>query len=177
MAKLSRIGTRNAYFTLSILIGTGCLLAPAQAQTNNSATAARSGGVEEVVVTAERRSVSIQNTAIAITAITADSLEKSNVMQLADINGMVPSLEVTKTSGFETNVSIRGVGSETPENAPITTPGVSLFVDGVYIANTISLDQSLFDLERMEVLRGPQGVLYGQSSIGGAINLISKQPA
>ena len=116
MAKLSRIGTRNAYFTLSILIGTGCLLAPAQAQTNNSATAARSGGVEEVVVTAERRSVSIQNTAIAITAITADSLEKSNVMQLADINGMVPSLKSQKHR-LETNVSIRGVGSETPENA------------------------------------------------------------
>lgn len=176
MAKLSRLGARNAYFTLSILVGTGCLVAPAQAQTNSAAPAARTGGVEEVVVTAQRRSVSIQNTAIAITALTADSLEKSNVTQLSNINGLVPSLSVTSTSGFETNVSIRGVGNETPENAPVTTPGVSLFIDGVYIANTISLDESLFDLERMEVLRGPQGVLYGQSSIGGAINLISKQP-
>ena len=74
-------------------------------------------------------------------------------------------------------VAIRGVGSETPENAPTTSPGVSLFIDGVYIANTISLDETLFDLEQMEVLRGPQGVLYGQSSIGGAINLVTRQPS
>lgn len=178
MAMHSRRGTYKARLLRSTFIGLACLLAQTQAhaQTGTSATAAKTGGVEEIIVTAERRSANIQESAVAITALTADSLQKSNVTQLADVNGMVPSLEITKTSGFETNVSIRGVGSETPENAPITTPGVSLFIDGVYIANTISLDESLFDLERMEVLRGPQGVLYGQSSIGGVINLVSRQP-
>jgi iron complex outermembrane receptor protein len=132
--------------------------------------------IEEIQITAERRSTDIQKTALAITALGEDQLEKSNVTELADLNGMVPSLEITKSSGFETIVTIRGVGSETPENAPTTTPGVSLFIDGVYIANTVSLDQTLFDLDHVEVLRGPQGALYGQSSIGGAINLVTRQP-
>jgi len=132
--------------------------------------------IEEIQITAERRSSDIQKTALAITALGQDQLEKSNVTELAGLNGTVPSLEITKSSGFETIVTIRGVGSETPENAPNTTPGVSLFIDGVYIANTISLDQTLFDLDHIEVLRGPQGALYGQSSIGGAINLLTRQP-
>ena len=132
--------------------------------------------IQEVVVTAERRSTDLQKTALALTAISPDTLDKSNVADLAGLNGMVPSLEITKSSGYETVVTIRGVGSETPENAPITVPGVALFVDGVYVANTISLDQTLFDLDHIEVLRGPQGALYGQSAIGGAISLVTKQP-
>jgi iron complex outermembrane receptor protein len=138
--------------------------------------ASPAGGVEEIVVTAERRTTNIQKTALAVTALQADSLEKSNVQQLADINGRVPSLEITKSSGYETVVTIRGVGYETPENEPTTSPGVSLFIDGVYVANTISLDQTLFDIDHVEVLRGPQGALYGQSSTGGAISIVTKQP-
>ena len=132
--------------------------------------------IEEIKVTAERRSTDLQKTALALTAIAPEALDKSNVTDLAGLNGMVPSLEITKSSGFETIVTIRGVGSETPENASITVPGVALFVDGVYVANTISLDQTLFDLDHIEVLRGPQGALYGQSAIGGAISLVTKQP-
>jgi len=132
--------------------------------------------IEEITVTAERRSADLQKTALALTAIPPETLDKSNVVDLAGLNGMVPSLEITKSSGFETVVTIRGIGSETPENASITVPGVALFIDGVYVANTISLDQTLFDLDHIEVLRGPQGALYGQSAIGGAISLITKQP-
>ncbi len=127
-------------------------------------------------MTAERRTTNIQTTPLAITAITADALTKENVNQLVDVNGRVPSMEITKSSGYETIVTIRGVGLETPENAPITSPGVSMFIDGVYIANTISLDQTLFDLDHIEILRGPQGALYGQSSTGGAITMVTKQP-
>lgn len=132
--------------------------------------------LEEIKVTAERRSTDLQKTALALTTLSPDALDKSNVTDLAGLDGMVPSLEITKSSGFETIVTIRGVGSETPENASITVPGVALFVDGVYVANTISLDQTLFDLDHVEILRGPQGALYGQSAIGGAINMITKQP-
>ena len=132
--------------------------------------------IEEIHVTAERRSTDLQKTALAVTAIAPEALDKSNVTELAGLNGMVPGLEITKSSGFETIVTIRGVGSETPENASITVPGVALFIDGVYVANTISLDQTLFDLDHVEVLRGPQGALYGQSAIGGAISLVTKQP-
>lgn len=136
---------------------------------------AQSSQIEEVTVTAERRTTSIQSTALAITAVSADSLEKSNVVRLSDINGLVPSLQVTSSAGFETIVTIRGVGLETPENALTTSPGVALFIDGAYVANSISLDQTLFDVDHVEVLRGPQGALYGQSATGGAILLVTRQ--
>ncbi len=155
-------------------------LGSAHAQSGDQATAgpaaAPGGGLEEIVVTAERRSTNIQKTALSIAALKADTLEKANVTQLADINGRVPSLVISKSSGYETVVTIRGVGLQTPENALTTSPGVSLFIDGVYVANTISLDQTLFDIDHIEILRGPQGALYGQSSTGGAISIVTKQP-
>jgi iron complex outermembrane receptor protein len=129
-----------------------------------------------VVVTAERRTVDIQKAPLAITAVSARKIDQSFIITVGGLNGLVPGLEVTKASGFENLVSIRGVGSETPENSLTTVPGVAEFVDGVYIANTISLDQSLFDIDNIEVLRGPQGALYGQSSIGGAIIINTVQP-
>jgi iron complex outermembrane receptor protein len=141
-----------------------------------AATPAVGAAVSEVIVTAERRATNLQKSPLAITAVPAQRLDKSFVNTAAGLNGIVPSLQITKASGFENLVTIRGVGSETPENSLTTTPGVSLFIDGVYIANTISLDQTLFDLDRIEVLRGPQGALYGESSIGGAIILNTKQP-
>ncbi|HEY1560351.1 MAG TPA: TonB-dependent receptor [Caulobacteraceae bacterium] len=132
--------------------------------------------VQEIIVTAQRRATDVQKTPIALTATRQSTLDKSFVTEIAGLNAMVPSFESTRTSGFENIVTIRGVGSETPENDLTTQPGVSLFMDGVYIVNTISLSQALFDLDRVEVLRGPQGALYGQGSIGGAINLVSEQP-
>ncbi len=134
------------------------------------------GTVEQVTVTSLRQRTNLQKTPVAITSISSTALDKSNITTLAGLNGLVPGLTITKTAGFENLVDIRGVGSATPENALVTQPGVSLFVDGVYIANTISLDQTLFDLDRIEVLRGPQGTLYGQSSTGGVINLVTNQP-
>ena len=130
----------------------------------------------EVVVTAERRAVNLQKAPLAVTVVPATELDKSFVTQISDLNSSVPSLQETHASGLENLVSIRGIGDNTPENTPTTTPGVSLFIDGVYIANNISLDETLFDLDNIEVLRGPQGALYGQSSIGGVINIVSKQP-
>jgi iron complex outermembrane receptor protein len=129
-----------------------------------------------VVVTAEHRTVSIQKAPLAITAVSSRQIDQSGVTLVSGLNAVVPSLEVTKASGFENLVAIRGVGSETPENSLTTVPGVSEFVDGVYIANTISLDQTLFDIDNIQVLRGPQGALYGESSIGGAILINTVQP-
>jgi iron complex outermembrane recepter protein len=146
------------------------------ASSGAAAAAASTNEVEQIVVTAERRTTDIQRTPLAITAVTSQSLDKSFTNELSGLNAVVPSLEITKTSGFENIVTIRGVGSETPENAPTTVPGVSVFIDGVYIANTVALDQTLFDVDHIEVLRGPQGALFGQSSIGGAISILTKQP-
>jgi iron complex outermembrane receptor protein len=162
---------------MNLLASTGVLMAlagaPSHAQTAGGDSAA---GPEVVTVTVERRSTNIQQTPLAVTAIGGDELAKSNVVQLADINGLVPGLEINRSAGFETVVAIRGVGLETPENSLTTSPGVALIVDGAYIANSISLDQSLFDVDSVQVLRGPQGALYGESATGGAIILVSKQP-
>ena len=145
----------------------------AQAQ---SQTTTASPVLDTVIVTAERRGTDVQRTPDAITAVGAQTLDQGFITHINGLNGQVPSLQATKTAGFENLVTIRGVGSATPENSLTTVPGVAQFVDGVYIANTISLGETLFDIERIEVLRGPQGALYGQSSIGGAINIISRQP-
>jgi iron complex outermembrane receptor protein len=175
-SKCSMVLVRGGLITAYIAVAMALPLAVAHAQTSDQPTSSGGPKLEEIVVTAERRTTNIQKTALAISAIQADTLQKSNVQQLADINGRIPSLTITRSSGYESVVTIRGVGYETPENEPTTTPGISLFIDGVYIANTISLDQTLFDVDHIEILRGPQGALYGQSSTGGAILIVTRQP-
>ena len=130
----------------------------------------------DIIVTAERRSTNLQKTALAISVVPAAKLDRANIRDISDLNGFAPGLTVTKTGGRETTPAIRGIGASTPENTGSTAPGVSLFVDGVYVGDSISLGQDLFDLDHLEVLRGPQGTLYGVSSIGGALILISNQP-
>ncbi len=180
MSELFRSYCRNTLVRFGVLAALAAPIVPAWADgavVDSSADAAGSSqSLEEIRVSAERRDNDIQKTALAISAVSAATLDKSNINDLTGLNGTVPGLEINKSSGFETVVTIRGIGSETPENAPTTTPGVAFFVDGVYIANTVSLDQTLFDVDHVEVLRGPQGALYGESAIGGAITVISKQP-
>lgn len=178
MSELFGSHCRNTLLRCGVLAALALPLVTARADNAVDAAdgASTMQSLEEVHVTAERRNANIQTTPLAISVVSADYLDKSNINDLAGLDGTVPGLEINKSSGFETVVTIRGIGSETPENALTTTPGVAFFVDGVYIANTISLDQSLFDVDRVEVLRGPQGALYGESAIGGAITVISKQP-
>jgi len=164
----------RALISRSVLAALGCCAAPLAARAQS--TDAGENVIQEVVVTAERRTEDIQKAPLAVTAISEDTLEKSNITDISALNGYVPSLNVTRSGGFETVVTIRGVGSQTPENQPATGPGVSLYVDGVYIADDIAADQGFFDVDSVEVLRGPQGALYGVSSTGGAINIVSKQP-
>ncbi|HEX3408349.1 MAG TPA: TonB-dependent receptor plug domain-containing protein, partial [Caulobacteraceae bacterium] len=165
------------------LIATSCLVAAgalAPLAAHAADPAAPAGGanatVAPIIVNAERREVNLQRAPLSISSVASRQLDQSFVTDVKGLNGTIPSLEVTKASGFENLVTIRGVGSETPENSLTTVPGVSQFIDGVYIANTISLDQTLFDIDNIQVLRGPQGALYGQSSIGGAIIINSNQP-
>ncbi|HEX4742703.1 MAG TPA: TonB-dependent receptor [Caulobacteraceae bacterium] len=164
------LGLAASGAALAQATGAAAVSAPA------SGEAAASSTVGEIVVTAEHRSTDIQKTPDAISAVSEKTLDQTFTTKLASLSAEIPSLEITKASGFENLVAIRGIGSETPENSLTTVPGVSLFVDGVYIANSISLDQTLFDVHDIEVLRGPQGALYGQSSTGGAILINSNQP-
>ena len=157
---------------VSSCLATAAAWLPAAAHAADAAASTVPG----VVITAEHREVDIQKAALAVTAVNAKTLDQSGVVNVIGLSSIVPGLQVTKASGFENLVAIRGVGSETPENSLTTVPGVAEFVDGVYIANTISLDQTFFDIDNIQVLRGPQGALYGQSSLGGAILINTQQP-
>lgn len=159
-----------AAWTLMTILA-GVCPATAAADTSDADT-----GLEEVTVTAEKRQVNLQDAPVAISAVSAATLDESNIVQMADLNGLVPGLTIAKSSGFERIVTIRGIGSETPENSFTTQPGVSFHQDGVYIANSIALDQSLFDVDHIEISRGPQATVFGQTSTGGTINLVTKQP-
>ena len=169
---------RRNLIATSCLVAAGALapLAAHAADPTTGAAAAPNATVAPIIVNAERREVNLQRAALSISSVAAKQLDQSFVTDVKGLNGTIPGLEVTKASGFENLVTIRGVGSETPENSLTSVPGVSQFIDGVYIANTISLDQTLFDIDNIQVLRGPQGALYGQSSIGGAIIINTNQP-
>lgn len=132
-------------------------------------------GLETVVVTADKRNIDLQDVPIAITAVSDETLQQGNITDASALNGYVPGLQINKSGGSERMVSIRGVGSQTPENF-FTQPGVSFHIDGVYITNSIALNMGFLDVSRVEVLRGPQGTVFGQSSTGGTINLITKEP-
>ena len=151
--------------------------ATVRAQTPAATTDASvpSNTLEEVVVTAEKRDVDLQKTPLAVTAVPNAALTKSNVVSIVDLNAKVPGLTASRNNGLQRVIAIRGVGYETAQNIS-SQPGVALFVDGVYISNNIATGVDLVDVDRLEVLRGPQSTLYGQSSTGGVINMVTNQP-
>ena len=130
---------------------------------------------EEVIVTAEKRSESLQGVSQAVTALTSSEIEVKNINSIVDLSAIVPGVTVAKNEGYKTIISIRGVGNETNQNA-IAAPSVAYHMDGIFIASPFALQSDFLDVERIEVLRGPQGTLFGQNSTGGAINVISKKP-
>ena len=133
--------------------------------------------LEEVIVTATKREESIYEVPIAITAFTQDGIERQGITDLTDIGKFVPNLNVTGFSAGHTssvNPFIRGIGLQ--DHLITTDPGVGVYVDGVYLGRQVGQNWSLANIERVEVLRGPQGTLYGRNSIGGAINIITRQP-
>jgi iron complex outermembrane receptor protein len=132
---------------------------------------------EEVIVTATKREESIYDVPMAISAFTEDAIVKQGIVDLTDIGKFVPNMTVTGFSGGQTssvNVFIRGIGLQ--DHLITTDPGVGVYVDGVYLGRQVGQNWSLANIERVEVLRGPQGTLYGRNSIGGAINIITRKP-
>ena len=132
---------------------------------------------EEVIVTATKRELSIYDVPVAISAFTADAIEKQGIRDLTDIGKFVPNMNVTGFSAghtSSTNPFIRGIGLQ--DHLITTDPGVGVYVDGVYLGRQVGQNWSLANIERVEVLRGPQGTVYGRNSIGGAINIITTQP-
>ena len=132
--------------------------------------------LEEVVVTAERREMALQDTPISIIALSSETIERKGIEDIADIALFTPNLAINGSRGYGNNqptFSIRGVsggGGATSER------GVALYIDNIYVPRTNGSVFKVFDIERIEVLRGPQGTLFGRNSTGGAIRLFTKQP-
>lgn len=133
--------------------------------------------IEEIVVLAERREAKLQDVPIAVTAISEQALQDRQTYNLDNLGQQVPNLLSTKSSGSPTNVRVfmRGLG-QSESTMPTAESAVGIYVDDVYLARTNGSNLKLLDVERVEVLRGPQGTLYGRNTISGAIKLITRQP-
>ncbi|MBK7250914.1 MAG: TonB-dependent receptor [Gammaproteobacteria bacterium] len=155
------------------------LLQPVFAQGSDAQSGAAEGAgrLQEVVVTAQKREESLQETPLAVSAITAETIEQRGTTDVSTLTAIAPNLVVTTspTSTTNTTVYIRGIGS----GEPVLTndASVSIYVDGVVLGRQTGAVFDLVDLERIEVLRGPQGTLYGRNTIGGAVNFITTKPA
>lgn len=148
---------------------------PALAQ--ESGTQASQGSqVEEIIVSARRRNESLQDTPIAMTAIVASQLESTASVKIADIQGQAPNLLITQqvTGGAAANISIRGLSFADIEKS--FDPTVAVVVDGAFIGTSTGQFLDFFDIESIEVMRGPQGNLFGRNTIGGVINIRRTRP-
>ena len=131
--------------------------------------------IEEMIVTAEKRSESLQDLSQAVTALSFGDIDNRGIDSFVDLSGIAPGVTVAKNEGFKTVIAIRGIGNEANQNA-IANPSVSYHLDGIYVASPYALHTDFLDVERIEVLRGPQGTLFGQNSTGGAINVVTAAP-
>jgi iron complex outermembrane receptor protein len=129
--------------------------------------------LEEVIVTAQKRSESVQDIPLAVTALSSEMLDERGIVDIASMAASVPGMNFSQ-AGNNTRITVRGIGTE---NTTVTgDPGVALHIDGVYQARSSAGNVLFYDLARVEVLRGPQGTLYGRNATGGSINLISNPP-
>ena len=143
------------------------------------ASAAANEMLEEIVVTAQKRSQNVQEVPIAITAFTAEGLQSKGLTDLHSLSNLTPNVNLDGGSPFSgdssvLSASIRGIGQD--DFAFNLDPGVGVYVDGVFLARTIGANQSLLDVDRIEILKGPQGTLFGRNTIGGAINIVTHTP-
>ncbi len=138
------------------------------------APAARPAGLEEITVTARRREESLQDVPIAVSAFSAERIESTGAPDITWLQQSTPNLtlQVARGSNSTLIAFIRGIGQQDPLWG--FEPGVGLYVDDVYIARPQGAVLDIYDIERLEVLRGPQGTLYGRNTIGGAIKYVTK---
>jgi iron complex outermembrane recepter protein len=134
--------------------------------------------LEELIVTAQRVEESLQEVPVAVTAFSAAALERSNVETLADIANRTPGFSMGQVDPIQQNFAIRGIGSAQgiSQNAG-GDPSVVVFVDGIYAGRGGTPDLDALDLERVEVLRGPQGTLFGKNTVGGLVQFVSRRPS
>jgi iron complex outermembrane recepter protein len=158
---------------------------PAAAADGTAADAATPGaaasgeGLAEIVVMARKRAESLQDAPISITAFSGDDLEERGTDGLLEVAAFTPNLVVQNNPGNGSSTAaaamyLRGVGQD--DFAPTLEPGVGVYVDGIYLARTVGALLDIVDIERLEVLRGPQGTLFGRNTIGGALSITTRKP-
>jgi iron complex outermembrane receptor protein len=165
---------RSPLFSVRPLVA--ALLALTNASYLQAAPGDRSTNVDEVIVTAQKHEESLQQTPIAISAFSAAALEQRGVLQTQEIANFTPNMTaaVQPSSSASVTYSIRGIAQGEPVLS--VDPTVGVYMNGVYMARNNGLAFDVVDVERIEVLRGPQGTLYGRNSIGGAVNIVTEQP-
>jgi iron complex outermembrane receptor protein len=149
--------------------------APNDSKTESATSAATDsgGGIQEVLVTAQRREESVQKSSVVVSVVDPDRLERAGITQPQALTSILPGVQIG-TVGPTTQVYIRGIGDF--GSTAISNPAVAFNVDGVYVGRSQSLTSEFYDIARVEVLKGPQGTLYGRNASGGAINLITARP-
>jgi iron complex outermembrane receptor protein len=156
---------------VALVLAAACAPGPASAATRDSV--AQGGELEEVIVTARKREERLQDVPDTITAFTAVQIDRAGIDELNDYVRLTPGLslvEASQSPGIAL-INIRGIGQQYQSEAP-----VAVVIDGVQTASVSAINQALPDLERIEVLKGPQGALYGRNAIGGAINITTREP-
>jgi len=168
----ARFATRVAVIALAM----GSVAATAQTVPAGEAPQA-SEGIQDIVVTARRTSESLQKTPISITALDSRALERINIQAVDKLGQVAPNLVISQQSSSlsAASINIRGIGQTDPSLGLDTAVGI--YLDGVYVARSAGSIFDLVDIERIEVLRGPQGTLFGRNTTGGAIQIVSKKPA
>ena len=164
--------TRPSYFTGLIVFIISIAATPgaiSQENENNTDT----GVLEEIVVTAEKRQATLQDTAISITAVTGDMIRRMGVRDISDIVSMVPNMRVSD-SREDFIINVRGIQSN--NTTEVGDPAVAVHIDGVYRPRPRGARALFFDTQRVEVLRGPQGTIYGRNATAGNVNIITNKP-
>lgn len=160
------------------LFGTSCLalaMLPGMAMAQDTSPADNDGGVAEIVVTAQKVEQNLQDVPVAVTAVSPEQIENRQLRTFNDLAGIAPNVSaVQSVSGSDPIVTMRGIVGGNATNG--TDTPVAMYIDGIYLARTTGASFDVADLERVEVLRGPQGTLYGKNSTGGAINFITASP-
>ena len=133
--------------------------------------------LEEIIVTAQRQETMLQETPIAVTAFSSEKIEDLGIFDVTDIGSMAPNTNIQKQPSSNSNMSIfiRGVGSG--ETSLMVDPKVSFYIDGIYMSKTVGAVFDIVDMQSIEVLRGPQGTLFGRNSTGGAVNVTTVKPS
>jgi iron complex outermembrane recepter protein len=167
---------KKTLLTTSCIATLGLCAVPALAQTATPQAAAEqdNAGLGEIIVTAQRREENLQKAAIAVSAVSADQLVRGGVTDTTQLTNLVPSLQIAKAAGPYALFYLRGVGNFNA-NA-LSDSAIAFNIDGVFVARPSSTGGVLYDIDRIEVLKGPQGTLYGRNATGGAVNVITRKP-